>query len=30
MLFKKLSGWWWNYVYLSGEIAKFELKTKTV
>lgn len=26
MLFKNLSGWWWNYVYLSGGIAKFNLK----
>ena len=30
MLFKHLSGWWWNYVYLSGGIAKFVLKTKAV
>lgn len=30
MLFKNLCGWWWNYVYLSGGICKFELKTKTV
>lgn len=30
MLFKNLSGWWWNYVYLSGGICKFEMKTKTV
>jgi len=30
MIFKNLSGWWWNYVYLSGGIAKFVLKTKTV
>lgn len=30
MLFKNLSAWWWNYVYLSGGIAKFEMKTKTV
>ncbi|NIA12293.1 MAG: hypothetical protein GWP10_21915 [Nitrospiraceae bacterium] len=30
MIFKNLSGWWWNYVYLSGGIAKFEMKTKTV
>lgn len=30
MLFKNLSGWWWNYVYLSGGIAKFEMKPKTV
>ncbi len=28
MIFKNLSGWWWNYVYLSGGIAKFEMKTK--
>jgi len=28
MLFKNLSGWWWNYAYLSGGIAKFVLKTK--
>ncbi|MGV8946393.1 MAG: hypothetical protein ACOH1N_08195 [Lutibacter sp.] len=28
MLFKNLSAWWWNYVYLSGGIAKFEMKTK--
>ncbi|NCC99701.1 MAG: hypothetical protein EOL95_08405 [Bacteroidia bacterium] len=30
MIFKNISGWWWNYVYLSGGIAKFEMKTKTV
>ena len=30
MIFKYLSGWWWNYVYLSGGICKFEMKTKTV
>ncbi|MBC8184239.1 group II intron reverse transcriptase domain-containing protein [candidate division KSB1 bacterium] len=30
MINKNLSGWWWNYVYLSGGIAKFEMKTKTV
>jgi hypothetical protein len=29
MLFKNLSGWWWNYVYLSGGITKFVLKRKT-
>lgn len=23
IIFKNLSGWWWNYVYLSGGIAKF-------
>lgn len=28
MLFKNLSGWWWNRVYLSGGIAKFVLKDK--
>ena len=28
MLIKNLSGWWWNYVYLSGEICKFEMKVK--
>ncbi len=28
MLFKNLSAWWWNYVYLSGGYAKFVLKTK--
>ena len=30
MIFKHLSAWWWNYVYLSGGIAKFEMKAKTV
>ena len=30
MIFKNLSAWWWNYVYLSGGICKFEIKTKTV
>ncbi|MBN1480420.1 RNA-directed DNA polymerase [candidate division KSB1 bacterium] len=25
-IFKHLSGWWWNYVYVSGGIAKFVLK----
>jgi len=30
MLFKNLSGWWWNYAYLSGGIAKFVKKIKTV
>jgi len=29
MLFKNLSGWWWNYVYLSDGYAKFVLKNKT-
>jgi len=26
MLFKNLSAWWWNYVFLKGGIAKFILK----
>lgn len=30
MLFKNLSAWWWNYVYLSGGIAKFVMKIKIV
>ena len=33
MIFKNktgLSGWWFNYVYLSGGIAKFVLKNKPV
>lgn len=30
MLFRNLSGWWLNYVYLSGGIAKFKMKRKTV
>jgi hypothetical protein len=28
MIFKKLSGWWWNYIYLAGGISKFVLKQK--
>jgi len=28
MIFKFLAGWWWNYVYLTGGIAKFVLKRK--
>ncbi len=28
MIFKNLSAWWWNYVYLSDGIAKFVLKKK--
>jgi hypothetical protein len=28
MIFKNLSAWWWNYVYLSGGIKKFDLKLK--
>ena len=30
IIFKNLSGWWWNYVYLSGGICKFEMKVKPV
>jgi RNA-directed DNA polymerase len=30
LLFNNLSARWWNCVYLSGGIAKFVLKTKTV
>lgn len=30
MLFKYLSGWWWNQAYLSGGVAKFVLKTKII
>ncbi len=30
MIFKNMSGWWWNYVYLSGGVKKFELKLKPV
>jgi len=29
MLFKNLSAWWCNYIYLSGGIAKFVLKRKS-
>ena len=25
-IFKHLAGWWWNYVYVSGGLAKFVLK----
>jgi RNA-directed DNA polymerase len=25
MIFQNLSGWWWNYAYLSGGISKFVL-----
>ena len=28
MIFKNLSAWWWNYVYLSDGICKFEMKRK--
>ena len=30
MIFKRLSGYWFNHVYLSGGIAKFVLKIRTV
>ncbi|MFH1098200.1 MAG: hypothetical protein V1749_12010, partial [Candidatus Desantisbacteria bacterium] len=30
ILFKNLSGWWWNYVYLSGGMIKFRLRQKTL
>ncbi|MEI6048758.1 MAG: reverse transcriptase domain-containing protein [Bacteroidota bacterium] len=30
MIFKNLSGWWWNYVYLNGGLSKFVLKQKPV
>lgn len=30
MLFKHLNGYWWNHVYLSGGIAKFVLKVRTL
>jgi hypothetical protein len=26
MTFKNLSGWWWNYVYLTGGISKFVIR----
>ncbi len=28
MIFKYLSGWWWNHVYLTGGISKFVLKRR--
>lgn len=28
MLIEKLSAWWWNYIYLSGGICKFNSKIK--
>jgi len=28
MIFKNLSAWWWNYVYLSGGISKFVMKRR--
>jgi retron-type reverse transcriptase len=30
MIFKNLNGYWWNHVYLSDGIAKFEMKVKSV
>jgi len=30
MLYKHLNGYWWNHVYLSGGIAKFVLKVRTL
>lgn len=30
MIFKNLSAWWWNYIYLSGGLSKFVLKKKTI
>ncbi len=30
MFNNNFSGWWWNYVYLLGGNAKFDMKTKTV
>ncbi|MCP3927626.1 MAG: hypothetical protein GY705_00815, partial [Bacteroidetes bacterium] len=30
IIFKNLSGWWWNEVYLSGGMAKFVLKKKRI
>lgn len=30
MIFKRLSGYWFNHVYLSGGISKFVLKTRPV
>jgi RNA-directed DNA polymerase len=30
MLFKNLTGYWWNHVYLSGGIAKFILKVRPI
>jgi len=28
MIFKNLSAWWWNYVYLTNGISKFALKKR--
>jgi hypothetical protein len=30
VIIKNLSGWWWNYVFLSGGFKKFILRTKRV
>ena len=30
MIFKRLSGYWFNHVYLRGGIAKFVLKVRPV
>jgi hypothetical protein len=30
IIFKNLNGYWWNHVYLSDGIAKFEMKVKSV
>jgi len=30
MIFNNLSAWWWNYVYLSGGVSKFVLRTKRI
>jgi len=28
IIIKNLSGWWWNFVYLSGGVSKFSLRQK--
>jgi len=28
IVFKNLSAWWWNYVYLTGGISRFVTKYK--
>jgi RNA-directed DNA polymerase len=30
MLFTKLSSWWWNHMYLSGGLAKFVIRAKSI
>lgn len=30
IIIKNLSGWWWNYVYLSNSVSKFSLRQKRV